>query len=87
MVVSFLKKIVLTFVADIIDDYDSRNDELDEVVEELLSHHDDEQLDAQLVEAPGRIAHVIGQPGEVVGPGVGVRRVSEELALEKFVVS
>ena len=43
---------------------DLREEELQEVVHGLFSDHDDGQLDAELVNAPGRVAYVTTEPGE-----------------------
>ena len=61
---------------------DSRVEQFDKVVEGLLADHDDGQLDAELVDAAGRVADVALEAGEH-GRVQFVAGVGEELALKK----
>lgn len=55
----------------------------DNVVEELLSQHDDDELDAQVEEAPGRVAHVVTSLCEYVPSDFYVSGVVQEATLKE----
>lgn len=59
----------------------SRPKYFDNVVEELLSQHDDDELDAQVEEAPGRVAHVVTCLCEYVPSNFYVSGVVQEATL------
>lgn len=52
---------------------EERVEQLDEVVEDLLAHHDDGELDAQFAQTSGRVADVAFHPQEL---GLATRRVA-----------
>ena len=64
-----------------------RECKLDEVHEELLPAHDNDELDGELVEAARNVALVAPEPGHSLVKGIVIfftlSRVSEKLALQR----
>jgi len=60
--------------------FNSRDSNFHEIVEELLSHHDDYQLNKELGNATSRVAYVCADAQES-GPDFIITRVSEKFSL------
>ena len=64
-----------------------RECKLDEVHEELLPAHDNDELDGELVEAARNVALVAPEPGHSLAKGIAflvtLSRVSEKFALQR----
>lgn len=64
------------------DDKDLRIEDFYEIIQHLLSDHDDGQLNAQFAQTSGGIANVAFHPKELRFPTNGVAWIIEETALE-----